>query len=311
MSSVSLATAPRAAPSASFSSRRDRVARSLRASSLRGRSVPGTRLRSERGASGTGTSGTRGARRRGAPSTTAAFKPMERARGQDYAGAAACFVDAFFLRRDGGGDRITKGELSYLLGAQKKDLVKRYNKKRLGAMFVIKDEDTGEVVGCVGAEVQRFVGAVPARRAESDAGAAAADRPVVANLAVASSARRKGLAKALMRAIEEETKSWGFEETVLVVEASNARATSLYRKLGYRPIATERGAPNLIVDENGKVVEAKVKAVTMRKSLKEGMVGTIENLDPASLLLKVAGAGGIAALGSRVADGSVSIDPPF
>ena len=159
MSSVSLATAPRAAPSASFSSRRDRVARSLRASSLRGRSVPGTRLRSERGASGTGTSGTRGARRRGAPSTTAAFKPMERARGQDYAGAAACFVDAFFLRRDGGGDRITKGELSYLVGAQKKDLVKRYNQKSLGTMFVIKDEETNEVVGCVGAEVQRFVGA--------------------------------------------------------------------------------------------------------------------------------------------------------
>ena len=306
---MSRATSPRAAPSASFSSRRDLVARSLRASSLRGRSVPVTRLRSERGASGAGTSGARGVQRRGAPSPTAAFKPMERARGQDYAGAAACFVDAFFLRRDGGGDRITKGELSYLQGAQKKDLVKRYNQKSRGAMFVIKDEDTNEVVGCVGAEVQRFVGAVPARRADSDAGAAAADRPVVANLAVASSARRRGLAKALMRAIEEEAKSWGFDETVLVVEASNKQATSLYRKLGYRPIGTEAGAPNLRVDENGKVVEAKVKAVTMRKSLKEGIAGTIENLDPASLLLKAAGAGGIAYLGSRAAQGD--IDLPF
>ena len=247
--------------------------------------------------------------RRGAPSPTAAFKPMERARGQDYAGAAACFVDAFFLRRDGGGDRITKGELSYLQGAQKKDLVKRYNQKSRGAMFVIKDEDTNEVVGCVGAETQRFVGFLPARRAASDAGVAAADRPVVANLAVASSARRKGLAKALMRAIEEEAKSWGFDETVLVVEASNKQATSLYRKLGYRPIGTEAGAPNLRVDENGKVVEAKVKAVTMRKSLKEGIAGTIENLDPASLLLKAAGAGGIAYLGSRAAQGD--IDLPF
>ena len=267
------------------------------------------RPRSERGESGAGTSGARGVQRRGAPSPTAAFKPMERARGQDYAGAAACFVDAFFLRRGGGGDRITKGELSYLQGAQKKDLVKRYNQKSRGAMFVIKDEDTNEVVGCVGAEVQRFVGAVPARRADSDAGAAAADRPVVANLAVASSARRRGLAKALMRAIEEEAKSWGFDETVLVVEASNKQATSLYRKLGYRPIGTEAGAPNLRVDENGKVVEAKVKAVTMRKSLKEGMAGTIENLDLPALLAKGAGAGGIAYLASRVADGS--IDPPF
>ena len=237
---------------------------------------------------------------------------MERARGQDYAGAAACFVDAFFLRRGGGGDRITEGELSYLLGAQKKDLLKRYNQRSRGALFVIKDEETNEVVGCVGAETQRFVGFLPARRAASDAGVGpspAADRPVVANLAVASSARRKGLAKALMRAIEEEAKDWGFEETVLVVEASNKQATSLYRKLGYKAVGFESDAPNLRVDENGKVVEAKVKAVTMRKSLKQGMAGTIENLDIPALLAKGAGAGGIAYLASRVADGS--IDPPF
>jgi ribosomal protein S18 acetylase RimI-like enzyme len=162
---------------------------------------------------------------------------MERARGQDYAGAAACFVDAFFLRRDGGGDRITKGELSYLVGAQKKDLVKRYNQKSLGTMFVIKDEETNEVVGCVGAEVQRFVGATPARRSENDANGVVADRPVVANLAVASSARRKGLAKALMFAIEEEAKAWGFDETVLIVEANNRKRDVALQKIrvqGYR-----------------------------------------------------------------------------
>jgi ribosomal protein S18 acetylase RimI-like enzyme len=305
----SLATAPIAAPSASVSSRRDRVARTLRQSSLRGRPVPLPRLLSGRGASGAGPSGARGARTRGAPGTTAAFKPMERARGQDYAGAAACFVDAFFLRRDGGGDRITKGELSYLVGAQKKDLVKRYNQKSLGTMFVIKDEETNEVVGCVGAEVQRFVGATPARRSENDANGVVADRPVVANLAVASSARRKGLAKALMFAIEEEAKEWGFDETVLIVEANNKSATSLYKKLGYKAIGTEPDAPNLKVDENGKVVEAKVKAVTMRKSLKDGMAGTIENLDIAEVLAKVAGAGGIAYLANGIASGT--IESPF
>ena len=132
---------------------------------------------------------------------------------------------------------------------------------------------------------------------------------MVANLAVASSARRKGLAKALMRAIEEEAKDWGFDETVLVVEASNKQATSLYRKLGYKAVGFDSDAPNLRVDENGKVVEAKVKAVTMRKSLKQGIAGTIENLDIPALLAKGAGAGGIAYLASRVADGS--IEPPF
>jgi|TARA_B110000503_G_C7161018_1_gene419679 hypothetical protein len=100
--------------------------------------------------------------------TTSALRPMERARGQDYAGAAECFVDAFFLKRNGGGDRITKSELAYLNGAQRKDLVSRYNQKNKGVMFVIKDADTNKVVGCVGAEVQKFVVNVPLRRAESD-----------------------------------------------------------------------------------------------------------------------------------------------
>jgi isopentenyl diphosphate isomerase/L-lactate dehydrogenase-like FMN-dependent dehydrogenase len=112
-----------------------------------------------------------------------------------------------------------------------------------------------------------------------------------------------------MFAIEEEAKAWGFDETVLIVEANNKSATSLYKKLGYKAIGTEPDAPNLRIDENGKVVEAKVKAVTMRKSLKEGMAGTIENLDIAEVLAKVAGAGGIAYLANGIASGT--IESPF
>jgi isopentenyl diphosphate isomerase/L-lactate dehydrogenase-like FMN-dependent dehydrogenase len=112
-----------------------------------------------------------------------------------------------------------------------------------------------------------------------------------------------------MFAIEEEAKAWGFDETVLIVEANNKSATSLYKKLGYKAIGTEPDAPNLKVDENGKVVEAKVKAVTMRKSLKDGMAGTIENLDIAEVLAKVAGAGGIAYLANGIASGT--IESPF
>jgi ribosomal protein S18 acetylase RimI-like enzyme len=232
---------------------------------------------------------------------------MERARGQDYVGAAECFVDAFFLRRNGGGDRITKSELAYLNGAQKKDLVKRYNQRGLGTMFVIRDEASNKVVGCVGAEVQQFVGARPARRVEGGDGrtyANATDRPVVANLAVASSARRKGLAKALMRAIEEEAKAWGFEETVLIVEANNKQALSLYKKMGYRAIGSENEAPNLRVDENGRVVEAKVKAVTMRKSLKDGILGTIENVDVSAVIGGLLSLGVAGFVASRLAEGT-------
>jgi ribosomal protein S18 acetylase RimI-like enzyme len=171
--------------------------------------------------------------------TTSALRPMERARGQDYAGAAECFVDAFFLKRNGGGDRITKSELAYLNGAQRKDLVSRYNQKNKGVMFVIKDADTNKVVGCVGAEVQKFVVNVPLRRAESDGELAVTERPVIANLAVDSAFRKQGIAKALMRAIEEECLEWGYTETVLVVEAKNKQAIGLYKKSGYKPVLTE------------------------------------------------------------------------
>jgi len=224
---------------------------------------------------------------------------MERARGGDYVGAARCFVEAFFLRK---GNQPTASELAYLNGAQKKDLLRRYNQRGLGTMFVIKDE-RGDVVACVGAEVQTYKGTIPLRRAANDAPGEVVDRPVIANLAVARVARRKGLAKALMRAIEEECKEWGFEEAVLVVEKNNREATSLYKKLGYRGIGGEPDTPNLVVNADGKVVEGRVRTALMRKSLKEGAAGALENIDPVA----VVGVGAAAAAAAKfVADGGIS-----
>ena len=90
--------------------------------------------------------------------TRAEYGDVERARGQDYNASANVFVDAFFLRGKPAGDNaITPSELSYLRGAQRKDLTRRYNRRGDAAMFVIRDDDgNGDVVGCVGAEVQRF-----------------------------------------------------------------------------------------------------------------------------------------------------------
>ena len=120
----------------------------------------------------------------------AAFGEIERARGQDYASAAEVFVEAFFLRKGGAADVITKSELAYLNGAQKRDMVGRYNKRGLCAMYVIRDDDTGKVVGCVGADVQTFKGTVPVKRATDATKGEVADRPVIANLATAPAARR-------------------------------------------------------------------------------------------------------------------------
>ena len=227
--------------------------------------------------------------------TRAAFGEIERARGQDYASAAEVFVEAFFLRKGGAADVITKSELAYLNGAQKRDMVGRYNKRGVCAMYVIRDDDTGKVMGCVGADVQTFKGTVPLKRATEATKGEVVDRPVVANLATAPAARRKGLAKKLMARIEEECKEWGFEEAVLVVEANNSKARSLYSKLGYKSIGGEPDTPNIVINkETGKVVNGAVKTVFMRKSLKEGAGGMLENLD-ITTLVGILGAAAVAA----------------
>ena len=44
-------------------------------------------------------------------------------------------------------------------------------------MYVIRDDDTGKVVGCVGADVQTFKGTVPVKRATDATKGEVADRP--------------------------------------------------------------------------------------------------------------------------------------
>ena len=157
------------------------------------------------------------------------------------ASAAEVFVEAFFLRKGGAADVITKSELAYLNGAQKRDMVGRYNKRGLCAMYVIRDDDTGKVVGCVGADVQTFKGTVPVKRATDATKGEVADRPVIANLATAPAARRRGLAKKLMARIEEECKEWGFEEAVLVVEAKPEGIEKLSAALKLEFVTSEPG----------------------------------------------------------------------
>mmetsp|Transcript_6716 Transcript_6716/g.17193 ORF Transcript_6716/g.17193 Transcript_6716/m.17193 type:complete len:196 (+) Transcript_6716:118-705(+) len=171
-------------------------------------------------------------------------------------------------------------------------MLERYNQRGglEGIMLVIRDEQTGAVLGCVGAQVQTFKGTVPFKRADEGTKGEYTDRPVIANLATAPAARRQGLAKRLMAAVEEECLDWGYEEAVLVVEASNSKALGLYRKLGYKAIGGEAATPNLKVSAEGKVVEATVKTVFMRKSLRGGAAGALDNLDVGAVLGVVVGA---------------------
>jgi len=54
--------------------------------------------------------------------------------------------------------------------------------------------------------------------------------PIVANVAVASNARRRGIAEKLCRKCEVAAKSWGYREVTLAVDQSNSAAIGLYQK---------------------------------------------------------------------------------
>ncbi len=79
-------------------------------------------------------------------------------------------------------------------------------------------------------------------------------RPVVANLAVLPRARRKGVAKKLMRECERACKEWGYDEIWLLVEKDNPKARKLYKKLGYKTVKEEE-------DDSYKLVGGRIQQV--------------------------------------------------
>ena len=62
----------------------------------------------------------------------------------------------------------------------------------------------------------------------------------ILNVAVLPAARRRGIAEALMTALESRLSERGAERITLEVRASNAPAIALYRKLGYAQVGLRK-----------------------------------------------------------------------
>ena len=229
---------------------------------------------------------------------------VERARGSDYAAAAATFVQGFFF--DGARDAANEAEFRALTRAQTSDLKKRYDASgRDGsALLVIRDEDTGAVLACGGVEIRAYVGAMDydtvlkrERGGGGDVELNVVERPVVANVATAPEARRRGYGKAIMRALEDVCAENGYDECVLVVDASNKRAQALYKKLGYKVIGSDKNAAALKVID-GRARETTTKTLVMRKSL----TNSLENVDVASVGAVIAALAALAAMKDTILD---------
>ncbi len=106
------------------------------------------------------------------------------------------------------------------------------------AVFLVA-EDEGGVLGYVGCHFVYDVGSIT-------------------NLAVHPDSRRKGVAKALLKALEAESKNFEAEVINLEVRKSNLPAISLYKQMGYEECG-ER--PNFYIKptENAILMAKKVK----------------------------------------------------
>ena len=153
----------------------------------------------------------------------------------------ADFADAFFFGNAEGAADVPRAARSALVRDCVRDLRARYGGSD-GALLAAEDEG-GRFLGCVGVQLCAFdgrtiLGAPAAARGRDDVEI----RPLLANLAVAPEARRKGVARRLMAEAEALVRDeWGYDEILLQVETKNSKARSLYGKLGYRKLWRESG----------------------------------------------------------------------
>ncbi|MEW5312191.1 MAG: hypothetical protein WDW38_003838 [Sanguina aurantia] len=97
------------------------------------------------------------------------------------------------------------------------------------------------------ANVDSFGDIIPkrTRRGPMDTGNVWIKRPgyaYVSNVAVSPSARRKGVATALMNAAGEVARGWGCSTTALHVNPNNSKALGLYASIGYRATSVREPA---------------------------------------------------------------------
>jgi GNAT superfamily N-acetyltransferase len=180
--------------------------------------------------------------------------------------ASDFFVDSFWTGKVGGGTKkLTDRQRRSLEQSQTAEFTKRYGGRRLAELVLYRNA-ADEVIACAGVEVDDI------RDGGLD-GPIATRAPLMSNLAVSPKYRRRGLAEALVAAVEERARDeWGYDECYLYVERSNQAAVRLYQKLGYRQIWNDGSARTLIPTTQGDLESRPTVLVCMKKNLnKQGI----------------------------------------
>lgn len=161
--------------------------------------------------------------------------------------------------------------------------------KKESSWFDFGSGSSSKVVGCVGCEVKCFNRLTNEMLpvTQYDGGKQTVLRPVMADLAVSSECRGRGVGRKLVEKLEDVVRDWGYDELVLLVEATNFQARGVYERLNYRLAGLRLAEATFFLDksEGGRrVAERKTVALLLRKSLKPFPQGDLENLNWGAVL---------------------------
>ena len=107
--------------------------------------------------------------------------------------------------------------------------------------LVASEDCDGEVVGCVECGLlppppEKNVQTSPMMRPEE---------PYLANLAVATSKRKRGVGTQLIAAVESRAAEWGYRRLLIKVDRGNFDARRLYDRLGYSLVYLQASRPDV------------------------------------------------------------------
>lgn len=169
----------------------------------------------------------------------------------------------------GGVNNLLPKQSKTLSSQQIFEFRKRYGQKlgkdRRAELVTCQNGKTGQVMGCVGIEVENLV--------PPNSDSILSPAPFMSNLAVSKEFRRRGIAEDLVIAAEKiARKEWGYEECFLFVEKKNKPAIKLYKKLGYRKEWEDDTANTLTPLANGTIKNELTVVLCMKKNLNGGFL---------------------------------------
>ena len=144
---------------------------------------------------------------------------------------------------------LPKGQRNELIRLEEKDLRSRYGMRKYTSQLLIAEDDDIGIVGCVGIdnraldpENKKIVSITTWTEPENII-------LVLANLAVRSSCRGRGIGQQLVKQCESLAREFGMNRIGLTVETMNTAAKKLYRKQGFKIIFEDTDATCVLPGE--------------------------------------------------------------